>query len=176
LRTVSGDNFSAEWPVQAFAAHGVAYQRAAKPKSQIYVEVLPAFNRGLISMPHIPRLERELRLLERRTHRSGRDTVDHGANGTDDFANALGGAAWLAQRPREDVVWTGGWGTPLRRIGGDDADDAWRVARANVAAGSSPSVIAAGSDVPSDETVARWARHARYLAEKAAAEKRNRMY
>jgi hypothetical protein len=38
-----------------------------------------AFARGLV---------RELRLLERHTHRSGRDTVDHGRNGSDDFANS----------------------------------------------------------------------------------------
>jgi len=37
LRAVTGDNFSAEWPVQAFRAHGVEYRRAALAKSQIYV-------------------------------------------------------------------------------------------------------------------------------------------
>ena len=33
----------------------------------------------------------ELRLLERHTHRSGRDTVDHGRIGSDDFANSCCG-------------------------------------------------------------------------------------
>jgi hypothetical protein len=37
------------------------------------------------------RLLRELRLLERHTHRSGRDTVDHGRHGHDDHANAVCG-------------------------------------------------------------------------------------
>jgi hypothetical protein len=37
-------------------------------------------------------LLRELRLLERRTHRSGKDSVDHGRTGHDDFANAVCGA------------------------------------------------------------------------------------
>jgi hypothetical protein len=32
-----------------------------------------------------------LRLLERHTHRSGRDTVDHGRIGSDDFANSCCG-------------------------------------------------------------------------------------
>jgi hypothetical protein len=36
-------------------------------------------------------LIRELRLLERHTHRSGKDTVDHGRNGSDDHANAVCG-------------------------------------------------------------------------------------
>lgn len=43
---------------------------------------------------------RELRLLERRTHRSGRDTVDHPARGADDLANALIGALYLAVTAR----------------------------------------------------------------------------
>ena len=42
-------------------------------------------------MPDHKRLLRELRLLERHTHRSGRDTVDHGKNGTDDYINAVSG-------------------------------------------------------------------------------------
>jgi hypothetical protein len=37
-------------------------------------------------------LLRELRLLERRTYRSGKDGVDHGRTGHDDFANAVCGA------------------------------------------------------------------------------------
>jgi hypothetical protein len=41
----------------------------------------------------------ELRLLERATHRGGRDTVDHPRNGSDDLANALCGAAVLARKP-----------------------------------------------------------------------------
>src|SRR5262249_18411641 len=86
LNAVTGDNFSAEWPVTAFRAHGITYQRATLAKSQIYVETLPHWNRGLLSIPNVSRLTRELRLLERRTHRSGKDTVDHGVNGTDDHA------------------------------------------------------------------------------------------
>jgi hypothetical protein len=34
--------------------------------------------------------------LERRTSRSGKDTVDHGVGGHDDVANAVAGAIWLA--------------------------------------------------------------------------------
>jgi hypothetical protein len=45
----------------------------------------------LVSIPDHKRLLRELRLLERHTHRSGRDTVDHGKNGSDDYANAVAG-------------------------------------------------------------------------------------
>ena len=56
------------------------------------------FARGAISLPDHPTLLRELRLLERRTHRSGKDTVDHGLRGHDDYANAVLGCAAHAMR------------------------------------------------------------------------------
>jgi hypothetical protein len=51
--------------------------------------------RGAVFMPNIPILIRELRLLERRVGRSGKDSVDHGASGSDDHANVLAGLIWL---------------------------------------------------------------------------------
>jgi hypothetical protein len=45
-------------------------------------------------------LIRELRLLERRTSRSGKDSVDHPQNGSDDHANAFAGAMYLAMRKK----------------------------------------------------------------------------
>jgi hypothetical protein len=46
-------------------------------------------------------LTRELRLLERRTARSGKDSVDHGTGGSDDFANSLFGALQLLAKPAD---------------------------------------------------------------------------
>jgi hypothetical protein len=46
-------------------------------------------------LPDHARLLRELRLLERHTHRSGRDTVDHPKGGRDDYANSTCGVAVL---------------------------------------------------------------------------------
>jgi len=49
-----------------------------------------------------------LRLLERRTHRSGKDTVDHGVNGSDDYANALCGSMYLCmsqKRKPRTAMW-----------------------------------------------------------------------
>jgi hypothetical protein len=54
------------------------------------------FARGLISIPDQPQLLRELRLRERRTARSGKDSVDHGVGGSDDYANSLFGAMYVA--------------------------------------------------------------------------------
>jgi hypothetical protein len=106
---VTGDNFSGERVVQAFKAAGVNYRRAEKAKSVIYLEGLPIFARGAASIPNVPRLVRELRLLERRTSRIGRDIIDHGTGGSDDFANAAFGAIHCLTSAKTPPVAT--WGT-----------------------------------------------------------------
>jgi hypothetical protein len=93
LREARGDSYGGEWVAEAFKAAGVRYLTADRPKSALYLESLPLWARGLVSIPDHPRLVRELRLLERRTHRSGKDTVDHGRSGHDDLANVLCGCA-----------------------------------------------------------------------------------
>jgi hypothetical protein len=111
LSSVTGDSYSAEWVTSAFKDCGVRYQRSEHPKSQLYLETLPLFARGLISLPDLPPLIRELRLLERQTHRSGKDTVDHPRRGSDDWANAtLGCAAYATKRGsyRSDLSWVFG--------------------------------------------------------------------
>ena len=93
VHQVHGDNYSGDWVVNAFKECGVRYVRAEKAKSALYLECLPLFARGLISLPDHGQLLKELRLLERQTHRSGKDSVDHGRYGSDDYANAVCGAA-----------------------------------------------------------------------------------
>ena len=89
---VIGDAYGAEWAERAWSKdNGLTYVRSELSKSDIYIETLALFTRGLVVLPDHPRLLRELRLLERRTHRSGRDTVDHGSRGSDDYANAVCG-------------------------------------------------------------------------------------
>ena len=88
---ITGDNYSAAWVEAAWSERGVEYKRAEHPKSQLYIEALPLFTRGLVSIPNHERLVRELRLLERRASRVGKDIVDHGRNGSDDHSNALVG-------------------------------------------------------------------------------------
>jgi hypothetical protein len=54
--------------------------------------MLPAFTRGLLSLPDHPALLRELALLERTPGRIGKDQVAHPRHAHDDCANALAGA------------------------------------------------------------------------------------
>jgi hypothetical protein len=91
----TGDNYAGEWVASAFREAGIGYRRAEHPKSVLYLEGLPAFTRGLVSIPDHAGLCRELRLLERRVSRIGRDTVDHPIRGADDHANVLFGAISL---------------------------------------------------------------------------------
>jgi hypothetical protein len=60
-------------------------------------------------LPNHPKLLRELRLLERHTHRSGKDAVDHPRNGHDDHANAVCGVLHLLSKQVVDynkMNWT----------------------------------------------------------------------
>ena len=91
VRTVIGDYYGAEWVAGSWSRTGVRYAKSQLPKSAIYLECVPLFTRGLVRLPDHSRLLRELRLLERHTHRSGKDMVDHPKGGHDDLANAVCG-------------------------------------------------------------------------------------
>ena len=68
----------------------------ARPKSDLYVDLLPLLNSRRIELLDHPRLVTQLCGLERRTARGGRDSIDHGPGGHDDLANAIAGVAALA--------------------------------------------------------------------------------
>jgi hypothetical protein len=93
---VTGDNYSGEWVKEAWAGNGISYERSDLPASQLYQEAVPLFTREEISIPDHPQLLRELRLLERRTSRAGKDCITHPPGGHDDFANSLAGCARIA--------------------------------------------------------------------------------
>jgi Family of unknown function (DUF5681) len=109
-----------EWVSAAFRDAGVNYETSPLPKSSLYLEALPSFNRGAVSIPNHDRLLRELRGLERRVHRSGRYSVDHGSHGSDDFANSLCGCLYIAvhetRRPKMMVGYGGPGGCNGGRI------------------------------------------------------------
>ncbi len=88
---VTGDRYGGEWPRQRFSEHGISYDPSARPKSNIYVDLLPLLNAGRVELLDVPRLAAQLVGLERRVARSGRDSVDHTPGGHDDLANAVAG-------------------------------------------------------------------------------------
>ena len=109
VHQIVGDNYSAEFVSSAFTRLGIKYIKSEMNKSQCYLEMLPLFMRQNLSIPNHPRLLRELRLLERRASRMGRDVVDHPINSSDDYANSLAVCLQcMARRIDVDMKWVDG--------------------------------------------------------------------
>jgi hypothetical protein len=89
VRSVVGDAYAAEWSASAWKREGIAYIPSPLNASQLYIEALPAFTRGLVSLPDHPKLLRELRLLERSPTRMGKEQVTHSRGCHDDYANVV---------------------------------------------------------------------------------------
>jgi hypothetical protein len=96
---VTGDRYAGEFPRELFRKSGVTYVTAAKPKSDLYRDLLPLLNSGRIVLPKSDRLVSQLCGLERRVARGGRDSIDHGPGGHDDLANSCAGAADIVANP-----------------------------------------------------------------------------
>ena len=96
IKRVTGDRYAGRWPRDEFDKHGVKYEVADLDRSGLYIEMLAAFNSGRVELPPDDITARQLAGLERRTSRSGKDTIDHGPGGHDDRANACAGAVVAA--------------------------------------------------------------------------------
>ena len=88
---IIGDRYAGLWPVARFAEHGIEFEQSARPKSDLYHDFLPLLNARRVELLDLPRLSAQLCGLERRTARSGKDSIDHGPGGHDDLANAVAG-------------------------------------------------------------------------------------
>ncbi len=98
IRSVTGDKYAGRWPRDEFQKHGIAYITSEKDRSALYMELLASLNSGRVELPPNEKLARQLMSLERRTSRSGRDSIDHPPGGHDDLANAVAGAVSLSAR------------------------------------------------------------------------------
>jgi hypothetical protein len=112
---IIGDRYAGEWPREQFRKCGVVYEQSAKPKSDLYVDLLAAINSRRVSLLDHPRLINQLCNLERRTARSGRDSIDHAPGGHDDVANAVAGLCAAAAKGNLDLYTSMLWvdGEPL---------------------------------------------------------------
>jgi hypothetical protein len=93
---VLGDRYAGDWPREAFRRHSLAYEVAAKVKSDLYRDLLPLINSGRVELLDERRLVAQICGLERRTARGGKDSIDHAPHAHDDLANAAAGALVLA--------------------------------------------------------------------------------
>ncbi len=91
LTTVTGDRYAGLWPTERFRAHGIFYRASTNSKSEIYQNFLPLINSNKIELLDNERLFDQILNLERRTSRSGRESIDHPPNQHDDIANVAAG-------------------------------------------------------------------------------------
>jgi hypothetical protein len=96
VKEVIGDAYGGEWPREQFRKAGLTYRLSEQHKSEIYLSALPLMTSGRVELLDHKRLVAQMGALERRTGRTGRDTVDHPPRGRDDVANAAAGALVLA--------------------------------------------------------------------------------
>lgn len=106
---ISGDKYAGGFPVELFRKHGLTYEPAEQTKSDLFRDLLPLINAGRIDLPQHARLISQLVGLERRTSRQGKDSISHPPNGHDDVANAVAGAAAIANASTFDasLSWVG---------------------------------------------------------------------
>jgi len=98
IARIIGDKYAGEWPREQFSKLGITYEPSAAPKSDLYRDILPLINSRRIELLDHPRLISQLCGLERRTARSGKDSIDHGPGGHDDVCNAVAGLAAISTR------------------------------------------------------------------------------
>jgi hypothetical protein len=94
------DKWGGDWVGEAFRKQGITVVPSALPKSDMYRELLPLLNAHRCSLLDSPRLVQQLCGLERRTARSGKDSIDHAPNGHDDVANAAAGALRIVSQAK----------------------------------------------------------------------------
>jgi hypothetical protein len=110
IREIKGDKYSGEWVTQAFRDHDISYKNIEKTKSDLYLELLPLIQTKKIEILDNKALIVELRSLERKTGRQGKDQVDHPPRGRDDAANALAGMAYmLRKKSSAGFLWFSPW-------------------------------------------------------------------
>ena len=98
LSQVTGDKYAGEWVREPFKRKGIFYEANAAPKSDLYRDLLPLINSRAVDLLVNDRMVNQLCGLERKTGRSGKDSIDHAPGGHDDVANAVAGAMTLAMK------------------------------------------------------------------------------
>jgi hypothetical protein len=102
----SMDRYGAEWVRTAFQRHDIDARPADKPKSDLYADLLPPLNSGLVSLLDNAVLVNQLCGLERRTARGGKDSIDHPPGGHDDLSNSVAGVvSGLLKRKPKPFEW-----------------------------------------------------------------------
>ena len=116
IRTVTGDRYGGQFPKELFDQHGITYEVADRPRSDLYRDTLPLLNSERVELLDNRQLVKEFVSLERRTSRSGKDSIDHPPGQHDDLCNSVSGAIVTASGRK--AVGPAMLLRPSRRFGG----------------------------------------------------------
>jgi hypothetical protein len=146
VSSAGSDYYAAEWVASRFRENGIELVRSSKPKSDLFLNLLPLIVTGRAELLDLPRLSAQLCGLERRTSRSGRDTVDHVRGAHDDVANCVAGLLVALDLDRRPAM------VDLKQVTGGEggfAEPSWhQYAFAMIVdAGPDVAVVYCGSDV-----------------------------
>lgn len=98
IKEIWGDKYSGEWVVSAFKDKGISYKNIELTKTDLYREFVPRVMTQKIEMLDNSQQLQELRQLERRTARGGREVIDHPPRAHDDCSNVLAGMSYLIEK------------------------------------------------------------------------------
>ena len=89
-RAVS-DRYAGAWPVARFRDQGIALEQSARGKSDLYHDFLALANARRVELLDHPRMAAQFVGLERRTARSGKDSIAEPPGAHDDICNGVAG-------------------------------------------------------------------------------------
>ena len=102
ISEVTGDRYAGEFPRELFRKQGIQYRLSDRPASDLYRDTLPLLNSGRVELLDNKQLHKELIGLERRTARSGKDSISHAPGSHDDLINSAAGAIIESSKPRSN--------------------------------------------------------------------------
>ncbi len=91
ISRIVGDRYAGAWPVARFASHGITFEQSARPKSDLYHDFLALANARRVELLDHPRIAAQFVGLERRTARSGKDSIAEPPGAHDDICNSVAG-------------------------------------------------------------------------------------
>jgi len=103
ITQLEADSYAGEWVSNSFRDNGIMIQNSEHSASEIYLNVLPLFSNGYIELLDNTRLVGQLKSLERKTRRGGRDQVSHPPGGHDDLSNSVCGSILRTQKEGEFI-------------------------------------------------------------------------
>jgi hypothetical protein len=103
INSVTGDRYAKQWVQQAWRDLLGTYHEANLYASELHLEALAPFNRGLVELPPHLALVREFKSLQRVAGRSGRESVEHPRGCHDDLANSVVGCLRLLSRVERKI-------------------------------------------------------------------------